>query len=49
VERAHILAVLEDCGWKISGEGNSAFRLGLRRSTLQYRMQKLGIARPGNR
>jgi transcriptional regulator with PAS, ATPase and Fis domain len=46
-ERAHILAVLEDCGWKVSGKGNAADRLGLRRSTLQYRMSKLGIARPG--
>ena len=46
-ERAHILAVLEDCDWKVSGEGNAADRLGLRRSTLQYRMRKLGIARPG--
>ena len=46
-ERAHILAVLEDCDWKVSGKGNAADRLGLRRSTLQYRMRKLGIARPG--
>jgi DNA-binding NtrC family response regulator len=49
VERSHILAVLEDCGWKVSGEGNAASRLGLRRSTLQDRTHKLGIARPGNR
>jgi len=47
VERAHILAVLEGCGWKVSGKGNAADRLGLRRSTLQDRMQKLGIERPG--
>ena len=45
-EAAHILAVLEDCAWKVGG-GNAADRLGLRRSTLQYRMKKLGIARPG--
>jgi DNA-binding NtrC family response regulator len=46
-ERAHIRAVLDDCGWKISGKGNAAERLGLKRSTLQYRMKKLGLARPG--
>jgi formate hydrogenlyase transcriptional activator len=45
-ERAHIAAVLEECGWKISGKGNAAERLGLKRSTLQFRMKKLGIARP---
>jgi formate hydrogenlyase transcriptional activator len=45
-DRAHIEAVLEECGWKITGKGNAAERLGLKRSTLQYRMKKLGIARP---
>jgi formate hydrogenlyase transcriptional activator len=45
-ERANILAVLEDCGWKMAGKGNAAERLGLKRSTLQYRIKKLGIARP---
>ena len=47
-ERAHIRAVLDDCGWKVSGKGNAADRLGLKRSTLQFRMKKLGISRPGN-
>jgi transcriptional regulator with GAF, ATPase, and Fis domain len=47
VERAHILAMLASCGWKISGKGNAAERLGLNRSTLQFRMKKLGISRPG--
>jgi transcriptional regulator with GAF, ATPase, and Fis domain len=47
VERAHILAVLESCGWRISGKGNAAERLGLNRSTLQFRIKKLGIRRPG--
>ena len=46
-ERAHIRAVLDECGWKISGPGNAADRLGLKRSTLQFRMKKLGIERPG--
>jgi transcriptional regulator with GAF, ATPase, and Fis domain len=46
LERAHILSVLEECGWKISGKSNAADRLGLKRSTLQFRMKKLGIQRP---
>jgi transcriptional regulator with GAF, ATPase, and Fis domain len=45
-ERAHIRAVLDACGWKLSGKGNAADRLGLNRSTLQFRMKKLGLARP---
>ncbi len=45
-ERAHIRAVLEECGWKISGQGNAAHCLGLNRSTLQFRMKKLGMTRP---
>jgi transcriptional regulator with GAF, ATPase, and Fis domain len=44
--RAHIRAVLDECGWKVMGKGNAADRLGLKRSTLQYRMKKLGITRP---
>jgi formate hydrogenlyase transcriptional activator len=48
VERAHIRAVLEECAWKVMGKGNAADRLGLKRSTLQYRMKKLGIERPGS-
>jgi formate hydrogenlyase transcriptional activator len=47
VERRHIHAVLASCGWKVAGKGNAAERLGLRRSTLQFRMRKLGINRPG--
>ena len=46
MERAHILAVIEECGWKLSGKGNAADRLGLKRSTLQFRMAKHGIHRP---
>ncbi|MDJ0805153.1 MAG: sigma 54-interacting transcriptional regulator [Desulfobacterales bacterium] len=46
VERAHIVSVLEACGWKVRGEGGAAERLGLKRSTLQSRMKKLGIQRP---
>ena len=46
MKRAHIRAVLDDCGWKVSGKGNAADRLGLSRSTLQFQMKKLGITRP---
>jgi DNA-binding NtrC family response regulator len=46
VQRAHIEAVLRQCGWKIAGKGNAAERLGVKRGTLQFRMKKLGIQRP---
>jgi PAS domain S-box-containing protein len=46
IDRAHIIAVLDECDWKIKGGGNAAARLGLKPSTLRYRMKKLGIQRP---
>jgi PAS domain S-box-containing protein len=46
VQRAHIVSVLEECGWKVRGKGGAAERLGLKRTTLQSRMKKLGIQRP---
>jgi formate hydrogenlyase transcriptional activator len=46
VQRAHIEAVLRQCGWRLAGKGNAAERLGLKRGTLQFRMKKLGIRRP---
>ena len=46
VERAHMQRVLVACDWKIRGEGGAAERLGLKRTTLQSRMKKLGIQRP---
>jgi transcriptional regulator with GAF, ATPase, and Fis domain len=46
VERAHILQILERCGWTIEGRGQAAERLGLNPSTLRNRMRKLGIRRP---
>jgi formate hydrogenlyase transcriptional activator len=46
VERRHIRHVLSACGWRVAGRGNAADRLGLSRSTLQFRMKKLGIVRP---
>jgi len=45
-QRAHIVRVLEDCGWKVRGKDGAAERLGLKRTTLQSRMKKLGIRRP---
>jgi formate hydrogenlyase transcriptional activator len=45
VERAHILATLNETGWILSGPRGAASRLGLNRSTLQFRMKKLGIDR----
>jgi len=45
VERAHILRVLEEANWVLGGPNGAAARLGMKRTTLQYRMQRLGIAR----
>jgi transcriptional regulator with GAF, ATPase, and Fis domain len=45
VQRAHIEAVLERCGWRINGPGNAAERLGLHPNTLRFRMKKLGVVR----
>ena len=44
--RAHILATMKETNWVLSGPQGAATRLGLNRSTLQFRMKKLGIARP---
>ena len=45
VERAHISRVLEDCHWVVAGPHGAAARLGLKRSTLNHRLKKLGIVR----
>ncbi len=45
IERMHIMAVLEKTGWRLSGPGGAADILGLKRTTLQARMKKLGIKR----
>jgi formate hydrogenlyase transcriptional activator len=45
-ERAHILATVQETKWVLSGPKGAATRLGINRSTLQFRMKKLGIARP---
>jgi transcriptional regulator with GAF, ATPase, and Fis domain len=46
VEREHIRAVLERVRWRIRGLGGAAEQLGLRPTTLETRMAKLGLARP---
>ncbi|BDU74464.1 sigma-54-dependent Fis family transcriptional regulator [Mesoterricola silvestris] len=45
VERDAILKALRQCAGRIYGAGGAALRLGLRPTTLQSRMKKLGIAR----
>ncbi|MFH0352405.1 MAG: sigma 54-interacting transcriptional regulator, partial [Chromatiales bacterium] len=45
VERDHILQALRETDWVIGGPGGAAERLGLKRSTLRSRMEKLGISR----
>jgi formate hydrogenlyase transcriptional activator len=45
VERKHILTMLKETRWILSGPSGAAARLGLNRSTLYFRMKKLGIAR----
>jgi transcriptional regulator with GAF, ATPase, and Fis domain len=47
-ERRHILSALHKCGWRISGPGGAAKALGLKRTTLQSKMKKLGVKRPSN-
>ena len=46
VERDHILQVLNQTQWKVSGKNGAAEILGLNRSTLRARMRKLGIVKP---
>jgi formate hydrogenlyase transcriptional activator len=46
-ERALILKALRESKGVIAGAGGAAARLGLKRTTLQSKMQKLGISRPG--
>jgi transcriptional regulator with GAF, ATPase, and Fis domain len=46
-ERALILHTLQGVGWVIGGPKGAAAKLGLKRTTLIHKMQKLGISRPG--
>jgi formate hydrogenlyase transcriptional activator len=46
MERQQILTALRESGGVIAGATGAAARLGIKRTTLQSRMQKLGITRP---
>ena len=46
VQKNHIRKVLETAGWRVRGSGGAADRLGLRPTTLETRMAKLGLSRP---
>jgi formate hydrogenlyase transcriptional activator len=46
-ERFLILRTLEEVRWVIGGPKGAATKLGLKRTTLIHKMQKLGICRPG--
>jgi formate hydrogenlyase transcriptional activator len=46
VERKHILGVLQKTGWRLTGPDGAAEKLGLKRTTLQSKLKKLGIRRP---
>ncbi|NOS80893.1 MAG: sigma 54-interacting transcriptional regulator [Nitrospira sp.] len=45
-EREHILKVLRESDWTIGGPAGAAAKLGMKRTTLQSKIQKLGISRP---
>ena len=46
VERNHIIDVLKKTAWRVSGEEGAAHLLGLKPTTLESRMKKMGITRP---
>jgi chemotaxis protein methyltransferase CheR len=46
VEHDHIVQVLEQTNWKVSGKNSATQILGLNRSTLRARMRKLNIIKP---
>jgi len=48
VERDHILRALDASNWVVGGGNGAAARLGMKRTSLLYRMQKLGITRPAS-
>jgi transcriptional regulator with GAF, ATPase, and Fis domain len=49
VDRALVLQTLDEAGWVIGGPEGAAAKLGLKRTTLAYKMNKLGIYRPSQR
>jgi formate hydrogenlyase transcriptional activator len=46
IERDHIVRALDASNWVVGGKSGAAERLGMKRTSLVYRMQKLGISRP---
>ena len=48
-DRRHIITALDRSNWVIAGPNGAAARLGMKRSTLQFRMRRLGIVRPAQR
>jgi formate hydrogenlyase transcriptional activator len=46
IEVSHILRALEDAHWVIAGPRGAAARLGMKRTTLQSVIKRLGIAKP---
>ena len=46
VERTHVLRVLGETNWTLGGPRGAAVRLGVKRTTLQALMRRLGITRP---
>jgi transcriptional regulator with GAF, ATPase, and Fis domain len=48
VERSHIVNALDQTGWRARGKDGAAEILGLKESTLRFKMKKLGIQRPDN-
>jgi transcriptional regulator with GAF, ATPase, and Fis domain len=49
VQREHIRRVLDRVQWRIRGAGGAAEQLGLRPTTLETRMSRLGLRRPSVR
>src|SRR5262249_16455514 len=45
-EREHILGVPRETRWVVGGPRGAAARLGMKRTTLQWKMKQLGISRP---
>ena len=46
MEQQHIRDVLAETNWRVSGDNGAAAILGLKPTTLEARMKKLGISRP---
>ena len=45
LEKDHISKVLQSTSWRVSGKGGAAEKLGLKATTLEARMKKLGLKR----